>query len=166
MLIKYTEAELRIEIEAEIRARLANRQPVHPAWLTHTICQRHRAGLAVDAEVTDVIEPEDVAFWRFGGYTITRKLATACINGLEADPGDETSAPTTPFLPGFKLLQPQYVVRRDEIDVMVPTEQMTDDEALAKAELYERNSVTLAEHARELRRYVALRAAHRQASGE
>lgn len=166
MLTKYTEAELRIEIEQEIRAQLADRQPVHPAWITHTICKRHRGGLAIDADATEAIEPEDVAFWRFGGYTITRKLATACINALEADPGDEAAAPSTPFLPGFKLLQPQYVIRRDGVDVMVPTEKATDDELLARADQYERNSITLAEHARELRRYVALRTAEQQAAGQ
>ena len=74
MLIKYSEAELRLELVTEIQAKLATRQPVHPAWLTHTICKRHVAGLALDADAADVIEPEDVAFWRFSGYTITRWL--------------------------------------------------------------------------------------------
>lgn len=158
MLTKYTEAELRAELEQEISALIENREPVHPAWITHAICKRHQSGLAVSADNSDIVEPEDVAFWRFGGYTITRKLATACINALEpasdSDAGEEQH-----FLPGYQFLRPQYVVRRDEVDMMVPTEQMTPAELEAKAQQYERNSVTLAEHARELRRYAALREA-------
>jgi len=112
--------------------------------------------LKVDGEKTDGPEPIDVAFWRHCGYTQTRKLATDCINKLE--PAIDDAADREPFLPGFKFLRPQYVVERDGVAVEVPTGQMTVDELLEKAELYDRNSTTLAEHARELRRYAAMRA--------
>jgi hypothetical protein len=157
MLKKYTEAELRAEIQKEIARLLEEREAIHPAWLTHAICKRHRNGLAVDADNgADIEEPEDVAFWRFGGYYTTRKLATSCINDLE--PGmEDTADDAQPFLPGYQYLRPQYVTKRDGVDVMVPIEQMTPGELEAKANQYERNSVTLAEHARELRRYAIFR---------
>src|SRR5262245_14410933 len=163
MLMKYTETELRAEIEKEIATLLADHQPVHPAWLTHKICRRHEDGLSANGGDNETMESEHRAFWRFGGYTTTRKLATICINDLESDDANK-GEDVEPFLPGFKLLRPQYVNRRDGVDVMVPTEQMTIEELYAKATQFEKNSVTLAEHARELRRYAAMR--QEQASGQ
>jgi hypothetical protein len=162
MLRHYTEAELRAEIERAIAAAVERAEPVHPAWLTHGICRSHQAGLAEHADGTETLESEHVAFWRFTGYTLTRKLATTCINDLK-EQADDANATPQPFLPGFKYLQPQYVIRRDGVDVMVPTGQLTYEECLAKASLYEHNSITLAEHARELRRYAEMVKA--QASG-
>jgi len=157
MLRKYTETELRATIQKQIDSLRARRKPVHPAWVTQTICKDHHAGLAYQSDDDrQTVEPEDVAFWRFCGYTHTRKLVTACINDLE--PADTSGDEHEPFLPGFNLLRSQYVWRRDGVDVEVPTEQATVEELLAKAAQFERNSVTLAEHARELRRYAGMRA--------
>ena len=164
MLRKYTEAELRAELEREIITKIEDDEAVHPAWLTHLICKRHMAGLAEHAENTKTLESEHVAFWRFSGYTLTRKLATDCINDLKDDADNPSQTGAQPWLPGFKHLQPQYVIRRDGVDVMVPTPQMTYEELLAKAMLYEHNSITLAEHARELRRYAEM--AKAKASGQ
>jgi hypothetical protein len=162
MLRKYTETELRAEIDRQIEATLARAETVHPAWLTHRICKDHRTGLAENADGTEALESLHVAFWRFAGHTLTRKLATDCINDRK-EQSDCPSERPQPFLPGFKHLQSQYVIRRDGVDVMVPTGQLTYEECLAKAGLYEHNSTTLAEHARELRRYAEMVKA--QASG-
>jgi hypothetical protein len=156
MLTKYTETELRAELNKQIAALLARREDVHPVWLTHTVCGLHKSGLAKYAENT--VEPEDVAFWRFCGYTHTRKLATACINDLDtADETNDADDAGQPFFPGMNFIQPQYVIRRDGVDVMVPTEKITPEELRAKAAQFERTADTTAEHARELRRYAAIR---------
>jgi hypothetical protein len=155
MLTKYTETELRAELNKQIETLLSRREDVHPVWLTHKVCSLHKSGLARYDE--DALEPEDVAFWRFCGYTHTRKLATACINDLDTSAETSTDDHRQPFLPGFNFLQAQYVIRRDGVDVMVPTEKITPEELRAKAAQFERTAETTAEHARELRRYAAIR---------
>jgi hypothetical protein len=156
MLTKYTELELRTEIELRIEECHARGDVVQPRWITHQICREHAKGLAVNADQTDEQEPDDVAFWRFCGYTLTRKLTTDCINDLSKPNGSRSHV--APFLPGFQHLQRHYVITRDGEDVEVPTGQLTVDELLEKADQYDRNAGTLVEHARELRRYAAMRA--------
>jgi hypothetical protein len=155
--MKYSETEHRATIQKEIEALLARREEVHCAWVTHKVCKGHSAGLAYqDNEQT--IEPEAVAFWRFCGYAYTRKMVTDCINHLGATDACAVEDDPQPWLPGFNLIRRQYVWRRDGVDVLVPTEKATVVELHAKAAQFERNSATLAEHARELRRYAAMRA--------
>lgn len=161
MLTKYTETELLTELRLEIEALLARREPVHPGWLTHKVCKVHKGGLAEQAGEEDLVESDHVAFWRYCGYAHTRKLATMAIN--EWEPEADTSDEHDPFLPGYKFIRPQYVNRVDGVDVMIPTEQMSVVQLYAKATLFERNSGSLAEHARELRRYAAGRE-HERAS--
>jgi len=163
MLTRYTEAELRAEINKQIDQLIQKGNDVHPAWVTTAVCKKHSRGLTFK-DGDDGVEPIHVAFWRFCGNAYTRKLATACINDL--DKSDDGTAPTEQrFLPGFMYLRPQYVVTRDGVDVMVATEKMTVAELKARAHLFERNSVTLAEHARELHRYAEMRET-KAASGE
>ncbi len=63
------------------------------------------------------------------------------------------------ILPGFDHIQTHYMIRRDGEDIGVPIEQMTDEEGFAKAALYDRQAITQAEHANELRRYLRERSA-------
>ena len=160
MLRPYTDSILREEINKAIDKLEARKQSVRPAWITHAICKEHVAGLAVDGNQEGVDEPLDVAFWRFNGYTNVRKLATDCINEREKP----ITKPDNPFLPGYEYLQHSYVVERDGEFVKVPTGELTCDELLAKADLYDHNAVTLNQHANELRRYAALRKT--QAAGQ
>lgn len=163
MLTKYTETELRAELEREIDRLRSASQTIHPAWVTHTICKGHLGGLAVNADGTESLEPVDVAFWRFCGYAFTRKIATTFINDLAATPPASTHEPC---FPGFPQIQREYVIRRDGVDVVVPTEQMSIDELRSKATQLLRNSVTLADHAYELQRYATLRAEQDKAAAK
>jgi hypothetical protein len=153
MLTPYNDTNLREEINLAIDELERANNEVRPAWITHAICKEHVAGLAVDGNRDDVDEPQDVAFWRFNGYTNVRKIATACINERE----NPLAKPDAPFLPGFVYLQHSYVTRRDGDFVMVPTDKLTYEELCAKADLYDHNATTLNEHANELRRYAELR---------
>lgn len=158
MTLKYTEEKLRNEINDVLERLRARGEVLQPQWITQEICQRHRSGLASTADAE-----YHIAFWEFSGYTLTRKLTTRCINDLD-DAADQRAA--KPLLPGFEFLQRHYVINRDGVDVGVPIEESTDAELLAKAALYRAQSTRLLAHADELDRYVELRRARRQASGE
>lgn len=154
MLTKYTDADVKSELQREIELRLAQGEAVHPAWITHKVCRAHKDGLACDGEV-EKVEPVDVAFWRFGAYSHTRKLATVCINELDEVPAQ--ADPEPPFMPGFEHLQRQYVIWREGEAVMVPTESVTPAELRAKAQEHRRKATTSFAHADELDRYADIR---------
>ena len=153
MLTPYNDTTLREEINKAIDKLEARKQPVRPTWITHTICKEHVTGLAVDGNQEGVDEPINVAFWRFNGYANVRKLTTDCINEREKP----LAKSDNPFLPGYEYLQHSYVVERDGEFVKVPTGDLSYEELLAKADLYDHNAVTLNQHANELRRYAELR---------
>ena len=68
MLMKYTDSELRAALHKEIAAVLARRQPVHPAWITHTLCKRHREGLAFqDGDDVSIRRPGEAIATPDGG---------------------------------------------------------------------------------------------------
>jgi hypothetical protein len=152
MLRKYGETELRDEVLKEIQSLVAVKQPVHPAWLTHKICGSHRVGLAGDFEDGQEVEPVHVAFWRYSGYAVTRKLANAVIKDLDEADDDDTGE-QHPLFPEYPLIRRHYVIRKDGVDVMVPTVKMTAAEVRERAALYARQSATQAEHSTQLFRY-------------
>jgi hypothetical protein len=161
MLRKYTPEDLNTEIDRHIDAAHDREQPAHPGWITHKICREHINGLALDADQSDMVEPLDVAYWRYGGYTNTRHAVTARINQRErtqVNVDDLVEGAREPFLPGYEFLQRRYVIVRDGVSVEVLTEQMTVAELLAKADQYDANATTMSRHAEELRRYAAQRA--------
>jgi hypothetical protein len=164
MTIKYTEEQLRSEITRALDAMQSRGEVLHPLWVTQAICKGHRNGLAAVAADDPPERHLDVAFWEFGGYTITRKISTACINDRDAD-GTADDAERQPMFPGFdhECLQAYYVVRRDGVDAGVPIMECTDDELRAKAALYLANSAKLEKHASELIRFIDYRAALNQA---
>lgn len=152
MTDRYSDTELRAEINARLDALQASEQPMRPQWVTHEICSVHRAGLA---------QNRHAAFWEYTGYAHTRKLATVCINAREQPfPADKSTPP--PYLPGFEPvhLQRYYVVHRDGEDIGVPVLHCTDDELSAKAALYRGQSSKLIAHADEIERFVEWRAMH------
>jgi hypothetical protein len=159
MQSKYTEERVRSEINAVLDQLQARGEAVQPQWVTHEICSRHRAGLAVLGADAPTAQVDDRDFWEYAGYAQTRKLTTRCVNERE----QPDARADNPVLPGFEYLHHYYVHTRDGVDVMVPIEQSTDDELLAKAATYETLAASCTAHATELRRYVDWRRA--QAAG-
>jgi hypothetical protein len=160
MTTKYTDAELKAEINRLLDDLEADHKPLRPQWVTHEICLVHQPGL-VSGSV-------HAPFWEYSGYTITRKLSTACINErLETIPTDENE-PKPQRFPGFEriYLQDHYVVMRDGVDEGIPVLQCTDDELYAKAALYRSQSRKLIAHADEIERFIAWRSAHSLAAGQ
>lgn len=152
--LRYNEEQLRLEITKILDARQQRREPLPAVWITHEVCVSHSTGLAADEGATDE-QQQHIAFWEYGGYTITRKLVTRCINERE-QPDTKVKQP---HLPGFEYLQNYYVITRDGMDVGVHIDQCTDDEMLAKAALYRAQSARLIAHANEIERFVDLRRA-------
>jgi len=159
--LRYTEEQLRLEINAVLDNRQQRREVLQPIWITVEICQQHRTGLA-DEKSASEDQQQHIAFWEYGGYTITRKLVTRCIN--EREKPDKVA--DVPFLPGFEYLQHYYVTKRNGVDIGVPIEECTDEELLAKAALYRAQASRLIAHANEIERYVDLRRARKAAVSE
>jgi hypothetical protein len=157
--MRYTEERLRTEISLLLDGRQDRGEDLKPQWVTHEVCNRHRRGLVALDDSASSEEQDHVAFWEYSGYTHTRKLATRCINEREQP---DRLAPSD-VLPGFEYLNKYYVHQRDGVDVGVRIEDSTDDELLAKADLYETQSQRLVAHANELRRYVDWRRGQRSA---
>jgi hypothetical protein len=148
---KYTDVELRREIHALLDDLAARHEPWRPQWIAQAICRRHQAALAADADEIDR------AFWEHAGYTLTRKLTTACVNERVVDArGPDDPTPPQLELPGFERdqLQDYYVVTRDGEDIAVPVLDLTDEEILARAELFRSQSSKLLAHANELVRFM------------
>ena len=58
-------------------------------------------------------------------------------------------------LEGYECLQEAYTVERDEERQLVPIHLVTDDELLARAKEFRKQSAGLLSHAREIEKYVA-----------
>jgi len=156
----YTEERLRAEIDGLLDEKQQVGDDLQPQWITHEICERHRHGLApLDPEASSE-QLDHIAFWEYGGYATTRKLTTRCVN--ERERPDQVA--DAPVLPGFEYLNRYYVHEREGVAVGIRIEDSTDEELLAKAALYESQSVRLVAHAEELRRYVDWRRAQRAAA--
>jgi hypothetical protein len=151
---KYTDVDLRREINTMLDALALRHEPWRPLWIAEQICACHRAALASDANEVDR------AFWEFAGYTLTRKITTSCVNERFVDAGDDGQpTPSQLTLPGFERvhLQDYYVVTRDEGDVAVCVLDLTDDEIIARAALFRSQSGKLLAHANELVRFIEWR---------
>lgn len=163
MTPKYTDGELRSEINAVLDKLQARQETWRPAWVTQQICKAHRPGLTGDKEDPDIDNPH-VAFWVYAGYTLTRKLSTDCINDRADPPLTRERPPDTQLpLPGFdrQHLQDYYVVKRNGEDIAVCVLDLNDDEILARAALYRGQSRKALAHAKELERFVEWRREHR-----
>ena len=78
------------------------------------------------------------------------------------DPDLDDAEEKQPTLPGFKHLQTYYRVKRKTLDgkverLAVHIDDMSEDEIFSKADDYDAQSVTMREHAQELRRFARLR---------
>jgi hypothetical protein len=153
--VKYTDHELRREINTVLDSLASRHEPWKPQWVAQTVCRDHRSAL---------VETEDVhvAFWEYAGYTLTRKVATACVNDRAADFQPPDQPPGQLNLPGFERehLQDYYVVTRDEEDIAVCVLDLTDDEIITRAALYRSHSAKALAHAQELERFIDWRRAH------
>jgi hypothetical protein len=154
----YHDKQLRHEINVVIDALSTRREPWKPQWITHKVCESHRAGLQSE-------DSDHVAFHTYTSYTLVRKFVTECINQRADPPVSEESAQQQLSLPGFdrQHLQDYYVVTREDGDIAVCVLDLTEGEIDAKAALYRSHSRKALAHAEELERFKDWRMARRHA---
>lgn len=97
----------------------------------------------------------DAEFYRLFAFEHARDVARSCIKKAKASDLDPELQLT---LPGFDHLQKAYFVRRGRRNLLVPVDQCTDIELLARAKEYDEMAKGCRAHAREIREYVAARA--------
>lgn len=126
------------------------------------------AGLILRAEwvTAEIIgskqEPDcdDADFYLICARSHVAEIVKKCI-------GKYTAKPTTDEqlkLPGFEHMQKAYQVERGGVRFLVPTDALTDDELMRRADEYDEMAVGCRAHAREIRDFVERRSAQGQAA--
>jgi hypothetical protein len=130
------------EISEFIASKVNHDEIVNCDLLVHEIVES-RAG---------IIGP-DADFYRICTCKIVYDVAKSCIAKYNSK-----DLPTRQLaLPGFEYLQVAYPVKRNGVKLLVPVNQMTDDELEERANEYDAMSRGCRDHAREIRGYVSKR---------
>lgn len=143
------------EINTEILSMIAaleGKEIINRAWLVTAMLaehplKRHRKK-----------DPDEFSLTCRQGFisaSVDAVLARLKFQDEGGDP-DQTELELPPR-PGFKHLRQLYPIKRDGAIMLVPLEQMTDDEIEAKVKTYRRASLSLDGHATELERYLTAR---------
>lgn len=133
---------IRGEIAAIVARRLKKDEAVPVNWVVHEFLNKH-----------DRISGKDVEIYRVAAYSYVRDQAKRVIGKFDTAIDPEQMD----LLPGEEHIRTAYSIRRGEEFALVPTDQCTDDELLARADDFVRNAKGLEAHAADLRRYVGVR---------
>ncbi len=136
------ESSIYPEVRKFIAEKVARGDVVVIDWLTHEIVSSKAAITGTDTE-----------FYRICAFTHVKDVVKRCIGKYDGQP--KTDRQLT--LDGFEHLQVAYTVMRDDQIVLVPVDQMTDEEIEARAKEYEAMALGCRAHARELRSYKSAR---------
>lgn len=143
----YSIKDLQEEIAKKIEwLQRNNGATLHPDWITNAVIADHPH-----------ISGEDKDFYTCCSRAEVRNETRRQLNRYRAKPDAEPDPQLT--LEGFDRLQQYYLVDRDETQVAVRIDQLTDEEIYAKAAEYEAMGRGCFQHAQELYRYVELRRA-------
>jgi len=146
--MSYSPGDLRREIRDVVAADLEAGREINRGWLVHALLSKHPLGAIKDRDFNVLCRQSAVVD---AVREVLRDLKFA-----ERSPEAVSGSGQLP-LPGFKHLQRGYPVDRDGDSIIKPIQVMSDEELLAKAEVYETMADGCREHADELRRYVASR---------
>lgn len=140
----YSYSDLQREIGAKIEWLRDNNGPtLHPDWITQAVMTDHPDVTGADAD-----------FYTCCSRVSIRKEVREQINKIDMP---ESKSNKQLSLDGFEHLQQYYVVKRDQEQVAVRIDSLTDTEIEVKATEYEHMGLSLLSHADELRRYKDLR---------
>lgn len=136
-----------VDFEAEVRERLKHwvedqRREVRAAYVVAAVVGGH-----------PIPEFEDTYWYRAAAHRAVRDAVRKVIRDYSAQ--EETPSNPQMILPGFKLVQTAYLIKRNGDQVIVPTEQMTATELRTKSAELRRMAVGCMEHADELDRLCA-----------
>ena len=142
----YNHADLMREITENIDNLIDQKEIVNPDWVTQSFMAAHADLHGTDSECAI-----------FNMRANVRSEVRRHLNKFKLGPEGDTDPQL--LLPGFTRMQRVYLVNREGQQVGVPVEHLTREEIQAKcAELLAMSDGCL-EHVRELRRYLADRAA-------
>ncbi|RWD23054.1 hypothetical protein [Mesorhizobium sp.] len=136
------------EVRRIIAGKIERGETVVVDWVTHEIIAS-KAG----------IEGPDVEFYRICAFTHVKDVVKRCVGRYDAKPA---SADQQLVLAGFEHLQTAYTVLRGGEVVLVPVDQLTDEEVEDRAKDLDAMALGCRAHARELRSYSRERLAHRR----
>lgn len=141
----YTRKDLATEINDEIEIKLSAGMTIVDSWLVQAILSKH--------DETDLSDFSKCARLEFVKDEVGR-----CVRRFKEPEPDELDQLT---LPGFRRLQKAYKIEREEQQLIVPIELMSDAELEAKALEHDNMAKGHNVHAREIRRYIKARQKHR-----
>lgn len=98
-------------------------------------------------------ECDDADFYLICARNHIAEVVKKCIGKYQSKPVSDA-----PVLKGFEHMQSGYLVEREGVRVLVPTDMLTDAELLARADEYDAMAVGCRAHAREIRDFVERRA--------
>ena len=134
------------EIRRFVDHKINTGQPALVSWVTTEI-------LARKSEVVG----SDAPFYLFCARSVIHDIVKRVIGKYndQSKPGGEKDEQIV--LPGFEHLQRAYTVKRADEITLVPIEQLSDKELLARADEYDAMAAGCLRHAFEIRRYVKAR---------
>jgi hypothetical protein len=132
------------EVREFIAEKLAGGHTISVNWLTHEM-----VGQKSD------IYGSDCDFYRLCAYGHLSRVIKQCIGKYQPTPDQDRQL----VLDGFDHLQTGYPVERNGERMLVPTDQISDEELLARAAEYEEMARGCRQHAKEIRAYVKARQA-------
>lgn len=130
---------IRSEIRAAIDDKLSAGVAIRADWVAVGIL-----------EAKDKISGDDREFYRVCAYNEIRRIAKEVIGKFKTGP----ETPEQLVLPGFKHLCKAYPMERGEEIVLVPVDQCTTAELLARAKQLDEMAKGCEAHAKEIRIYV------------
>lgn len=137
-----SEASISTEVRKFIADKIENGDTIVVAWLANEFVSS-KSG----------IEGDDAGFYRDCAILQLKGIIRSCIGKYDAK--RVTDAQLT--LDGFEHLQRAYTVMRADQVVLVPINQLSDSELLARADEYDVMAKSCRDHAREIRSYIAAR---------
>lgn len=136
------------EVREYIADKISQGHIVSVDWLTHDIV-RNKSD----------IEGGDVEFYRVCAFTHVRDVVKRCVGKYDAKPKSDAQL----TLDGFEHLQVAYSVERSGQVVLVPVDQLSDEEIELRAAEYDKMARGCIGHAEELRAYRITRASQQAA---
>ena len=140
------QADVDREVRKVVEHAVSNGRAAPARWIAHEVAQRHSLPQFPGREWHEYFHYE-------GLRAAVRRVLR------EFKPEPDSDPQTT--LPGFELVRLAYAVRRDDDIIVVPTDDLEDEEVESKIAELDAMSLGCAAHADELRRYLRERRARR-----
>ena len=135
--------QMRQEVRAIIITAVESGRVVDPAWVCQYLVAQH----------ADIAGP-DVEWYRIHAYENLRQIIGRVVREFHLNPEDHLEPDPQMILPGFEHVQKAYAIQRDGRNMIIPIEQLSDEEILAKCDELRRMAKGCYQHADELERYL------------